>query len=114
MIHPGPHENALWAEPAGGGAWQSRSDTKFPGFVAGGTYDPALGRRRPHDHWFATQMRIITLLNRSVKSIHIEMENDPKHENNPARLYPVPRSPPNNCLRRGAINLINVSLNFIN
>jgi hypothetical protein len=47
--------------------------------VADRTDHPTLGWRGTNNHWFATQIRIIPLLYGSVESVHVEMEDDPKH-----------------------------------
>ena len=67
-------------KPFGRGTGQGRPNTEFPCFVAGGTHDAALGRRRTYNHRFATQGRIVSLLHGGVERIHVEMEDNTVEE----------------------------------
>ena len=52
-----------------------RVDAILPGFIAtGGHHTPAVGLPA-HNDWFALKLRIVPLLNGSIKSIHVNMDN---------------------------------------
>src|ERR1051325_276518 len=79
LLHSRPHENAFGTKPAGRGAGHGGTDAEFAGLIAGGTNDAALHRRRSNDDGLAAQRRVVTLLDRSVKGVHVQMEDDAKH-----------------------------------
>lgn len=79
QVHPGPDKDAVGAEPAGGPAGHGRADPETSRLVARRSDDPALIRRRTHDDGTSLQARILALFDGRVKSVHIEVENDPRH-----------------------------------
>ena len=79
MIHTGPHEHAFGAKPVRRHAWHGRVDAEFARLVAGGAHHPTLRRRRPDDDRLAAQRRIVTLLDRGLERIHVQVEDHAKH-----------------------------------
>ncbi len=63
-------------------------DTETHGLVRSSTDDRAIAEPS-HDHGLAAQLRIIALLDRSVKIIHVDMD-DFSHKPLPTILFRVP------------------------
>ena len=59
--------------------WHGGTHPKFPRLIAGGTHHPALRRGRADDHRPAAQPWVVALFHRSVKRVHIRMEDDTMH-----------------------------------
>ncbi|MHC2462471.1 hypothetical protein ACVIHD_001483 [Bradyrhizobium embrapense] len=65
----GLHENQVRSLPPCGDGRHRRADPKFPGFVADGRHDAALGGSADRDR-FVSQARIVPLFDGRVERVH--------------------------------------------
>jgi len=80
VIQPDRQENCLGAEPPGGSRGHGAMNPEVAGGVIGGRHDPALFGRTSHDDWPTDKFRTIPLLDRGVKSVHVDVNDHRKSE----------------------------------
>jgi hypothetical protein len=74
LVYPWPHEYAVGHSRPVVVLGMAGMQTIFPRLVAGRTDHATLRGRCDHDHRLAALRRIITLLDRGVSRIHLQME----------------------------------------
>ena len=73
-------KNRLRTEPRGLTQWHCRVHAKLARHIGRGGNHAALIGASAHDHGFALQRRIVELLHRDKKGVHIDMEISAKHK----------------------------------
>jgi hypothetical protein len=73
-MHSRGHKNAMGALLFGLVYRHGGADTELPGFITGSRYDPAV-RGPADDNAFVLEPRVIQLLYRGIKSIHVNMQD---------------------------------------
>ena len=75
VFHAWPQEDAVRAEPLGRDGRHGTVDAERAGHVVGRRHDAAAFRRSAHDHRLADQFGSVTLLDRSVEGVHVDVQD---------------------------------------